>query len=252
MIHGQCQSCWTPILRSLADGATDERIPVRLAAVDALSNALLDGHAVAVPPGVLVKILGDIVVPMVLFLGQALVQTASGQRQKNIGNRIEPGRIETTANLEGDSDVGEEATVVVNHADQSSDDAATSSLAPIERSLKCLSSSFLQQLPKLSRYPSFDNLWLRFLHVFGFFLGAPHGFDHSQILGQGSKGRLHNHQVELAATVEMSRDHLSSLIALLAQGGVFRDREGLWDVTRDSVGQMAACSALLDEINLEL
>ena len=58
-----------PILRLLAEGASDSRREVRSACVSALFAAVQDRHIAAVPSGVLVEVLGDVLSPAITLLG---------------------------------------------------------------------------------------------------------------------------------------------------------------------------------------
>lgn len=258
------ESCWTPILSAMAEGCVDSRKPVRLAASNALCAAILDRHVRNVPIGLMVKILGDIYITVVLRLAEFLVKEKEQLRADN--NR---------AGLNGsiNSNNNNNSAVKKPRAVDPRDSVAQTSVSNTNNSIMSMSMSmpdpalekpfasgntdsdgsdevdftvmpllctickvFADQIKRLSSYPSFDRLWLRLVHVFGFFLGAPYGFDHSTLFPPNQLQLPFND--ELHRTVAAAGDHLATLINMLIKSGVFLDRKGLWAVTKDSLTQM--------------
>ena len=256
------ESCWLPILRAMADGANDERPAVRAAAVAALTHAISDRHALVVPAGVLVDILGEVVVPTVLLLGQGLVRealgAASAQSEQEQARAAKTLRSQTrdeellshltALTVEGSSDTRAPPAA----ASSSSLSRALAQPTPIrdlegstDELLAALTAAVVRQAVKLHRYPSFDKLWLRVLHMLGFFLGAPHGFDHGVLtlltqqqqqsspqarriaqgrdsLGGGSRESRAAAAEALAACVSVAKDQLYSTMEALSRAGVFK------------------------------
>jgi hypothetical protein len=187
----------------------------------------------AVPAGVLVNILGDIVVPSLMILGESTLQ-AEMKGKSSISNK------EIEQNGEG-REYGamlQKMTNLQKYSLDSQDNAylGTDSCSKqtggrpsgiIFDLLSSLSKSFLLQIKKVLPYPSFDKLWLRILHVMGFFLGAPHGYDLAKI-GNCNVLRL---------ATEEARDWMKTILGELTSMGVFKDRVGLSIVTHDTIRQ---------------
>jgi hypothetical protein len=223
------ESCWTPILRLLADAAGDSRVAVRSAASNALSRCILDRHIRAVPAGVLVNVLGDIVVPVILLLGEEMI------RERDVANisistqseHASQGSVSRESGTEV-AFLGEVASygreVLLRSAEQ---DSNGSNVIPVIECIGSLCFVFEEQIQRLCAFPTFDKLVLRMLHVFGFFLGAPHGF-------QLTKSHADEH---LNMAVTAAREHLTSILSLLHNLGVFKQRTGLWEVTKESLSQ---------------
>jgi len=262
------ESCWAPILRALADGANDDRNAVRVAAVDALSRSVADKHALAVPAGVMVDILGDIIVPTVLLLGESLFQSCMrGESTEGVRTRSDSRQLRDEEMLEevlGSVSASEEPPYSVEvfrspketsstHtfpsggntlarallAAHQKNDSSTSSMGPAVECLNTLCDAFLRQLRKLSSYPSFDKLWLRILHVLGYFLGAPHGYDPLQLPVPSSRQHQQNQTTlkQLAYAEEAAKNKLQQLLLVLISAGIFRSRTGLWTVSLDTIAQ---------------
>jgi hypothetical protein len=225
------ESCWTPIVRTLADGIVDERIPVRIASGNALAHAILDKHVHAVPPGVLVNILGDIVVPSLLLLGETVVNELNNNNKDSGKYKV------TSKNTEKEIEKSQYMKEFRN-ASKTMEESEYSPSKPIVEILCALSTVFLQQLKRLATYPSFDKLWLRLLHLMGYYLGAPHGFDHATLKSDSP----------LRLAINGSREQLKNMLRILITGGVFKDRGGLWVITLESVAQFSCCPNLIEEL----
>jgi hypothetical protein len=224
----------------MAEGCEDSRKPVRLAASKALSAAILDRHVRNVPIGLMVKILGDFYITVVLHLAEFLVK----EREKNLGSDSTPGSSgnEPTGRKKR-NEVKDSAALPVKAADNISvsallvGDAVDESEFSVVPLLCTLCKVFVDQIKRLSTYPTFDRLWLRLIHVFGYMLGAPHGFDHAAAFSSKSQRLVLTD--ELHRTVAAAGDHLATLINLLIKAEVFLERPGLWVVTKESILQMA-------------
>ena len=231
------ESCWMPILNAFADGATDDRMQVRCAAVHALSCAIVDRHVSAVPAGVLVNILGDIVVPTLLLLGESQIANESrgstpDAKAKGKSKSVLLSPAAADVSIENLSSISAAYVKTVN---------LNLSNSPICQLLAALSSTYLTQLHKLSSYPSFDKLWLRLLHVLGYFLGAPHGFEHN-------RGLISDH---LHLAVDECKKHLEMMLQTMVASEVFKNRVGLWTITQESVHQCKNCPDLIEHIALK-
>lgn len=220
------ESCWVPILQALADGVTDERLAVRTHAVHSLSNAILDKHSFAVPAGILVNILGDIIVPTLMMLGESTLQ-AETKEKSSVANEI----VEQSVDSKEYGAILQKMvmTNLQKYSLDSHDDGAnqivTATSGIIFDLLSSLSKSFLQQLKKVLTYPAFDKLWLRILHVMGFFLGAPHGYDAS--VGERSP--------VLRLATEEAKVWMKTILRELTSHGVFNERVGLSTVTNETL-----------------
>lgn len=248
------QSCWIPILRAMADGINDERHAVRVASVAALTHAISDRHALVVPAGVLVDILGDIVVPTVLLLAQGLVKSAliseqeTEKQAKKITSQSRDEDIlaqmlgvyeirSTAASLDGATS-GPHLAAAAPNGSTLSRVLLTAPVVVMKGTtaelLSALSDACMRHLKKLFKYPSFDKLWLRILHVLGYLLGAPHGFDHG-VLSIKQKGSALAVD-ELCTAVDTAKEQLSQLMASFSKAGVFKSRgAGLLNVTEETL-----------------
>lgn len=225
----------------MAEGCEDSRKPVRLAASKALSAAILDRHVRNVPVGLMVKILGDFYITVVLHLAEFLVK----EREKNPGSDNSAGSSgkESNGRKKKRNETKDAAAVSGKVADSASvstlleGDAVDESEFSVVPLLCTLCKVFVDQIKRLSTYPTFDRLWLRLIHVFGYMLGAPHGFDHAAAFSSKSQRLVLTD--ELHRTVAAAGDHLATLINLLIKAEVFLERPGLWVVTKESIMQMA-------------
>ena len=247
------ESCWTPILSAMAEGCSDSRKPVRLAASNALCAAIMDRHVKNVPVGLMVKILGDVYIATILKLAEFLVRETevSGSDTSRSGGYIDDDAVSNNtgdpasrrnSNKEiskktKDVRVRSESRSGDKSVEQSSAAEGADSILTVIPTLSITCKVFADQLKRFSSYPSFDRLWLRLIHVFGYFLGSPYGFDHTTHLPP-------QHRIpscELHRTVIVASEQLSTLINLLVKSGIFRERSGLWLVTKDSLQQMKHC-----------
>ena len=85
------ESCWAPILSALTEGVADDRAAVRRHSTLALSSAMADNHVLMVPASVLADILGNILMPAALLLGEHLVDVCrnremEGKKQDEAAN----------------------------------------------------------------------------------------------------------------------------------------------------------------------
>jgi hypothetical protein len=143
-----------------------------------------------------------------------------------------------------------------------------------EECILALSDSFSRQLRKLVAYPSFDKLLLRILHVLGYFLGAPHGFDHRLIANEPTETTADSSTdeeavdtlsetppksapatrptqtssciAELRGAVTSSERSLRQIILALKERDTFQTKHGLLQVTVDIVQQYQACPDIKD------
>ena len=236
----------------MAEGCVDSRKPVRLAASNALCAAILDRHVRNVPVGLMVKILGDIYITVILRLAEFLVKEKEQLRADN--NRAglshsssssavkKPRPVDTNdASPQRTNNVNNNTSIIDATPDKSRsvDNDGSEEIDFTVMPLLCtICKVFADQIKRLSSYPSFDRLWLRLVHVFGFFLGAPYGFDHSALFPPNQPQLQLPFNDELPRTVAAAGDHLATLLNMLIKSGVFLDRKGLWAVTKDSLTQM--------------
>jgi hypothetical protein len=104
----------------------------------------------------MVKILGDIYIAIILQLAEFLVK----EKEPTKGRQEED--VEIDFKTSGVSAVSE----TLELRDQQE---LKLTVIPI---MATLCKVFIEQVKRLSFYPSFDRLWLRLVHVFGYFLGT--------------------------------------------------------------------------------
>ena len=226
-------------MRAMADGINDERDAVRVASVAALTHAISDRHALVVPAGVLVDILGDIVVPTVLLLAQGLVKSAlitehDTERRSERKSTRQTRDEEILAQMLGTNE-GRTAAAPAPTSGGSTLSRVLMTAPAMEMKgtttelFRALTDACLRQLQKLAKYPSFDKLWLRILHVLGYLLGAPHGFDHGVLSIKQRESRVE----ELRGAVVSAKEQLTLLLEAF-KAGVCKTRPGLWTITLET------------------
>lgn len=222
-----------PILKTLADGLGDCRGAVSDAAVDALVSAVMDRHASAVPAGVLVKVLGDVVMPAVEQLGQRVLSQEcphSGPSpqlshppfvQRN-WMQVEMRQSAVQERELVDTDSESNTTTAARNdssgaAPETDPEISTDCLAPSCKELvafkKCvegLCTVFNRHIKKLSGFPAFDKLWLQLLDLLAGFLRADYGS---------------------VAISRFAAQKLREVLQVLTVESVFERREGLRTVT---------------------
>jgi hypothetical protein len=202
-------------LAALAEGITDDRKLIRSACIDALCCAILDKHAFAVPAGVLVDILADIISPAITVLGQCVAENIP-DNYSDFGVTI------------GEQIIKDEQNTETNARNEESD------LKQVEKILSALCEVFLNQIQKLASYPSFDKLWLRVLNVFGNLINI-------------NEAKIPRDEAKLQ---QLAKQKLKTIISALLLGGIFEIREGLWHVTKETVGLFQHCEKLADDISI--
>lgn len=245
---------------------------MRLASVNALSLAILDQHASVVPPGVLINTLESIYVHVILILGKRLSDIC----QQIVQNRDSNSNIEQKSDyndmLRYDEEVRQKSQfgTTTNERDERKIESGeymkdtpfslhgiitTELVRPDEQKettiicLSALCTVFISQFKKIMTYPSFDKLWLRLLHMFGYFLGATHGFDHSFLQSENIVDSFW--KKELASTVQFSRSSFVQLLECMISHKMFHDRTGLFSITKETVAQFSSCPELLNELDLK-
>lgn len=254
-------------MRALADGAIDKRAPVRIASVDALSNAILDRHTLAVPSAVMIKILLEIVIPTILFLGEDLLHTTETASAKSHLKEINQGEqvlqdvlredSEKRSKHSGSPDSVEKELDTSNRSNNKEEDfpqgvlqRTLSNVTPTRQlevgpAMECMSSlfkAFLQQIKKLSMQPKFDILWISILDLLGFFLLSPeHG-------GKFDKAIL-SRSPETVYTIDLCYDHLRIILHSMATNGLFGNQyRTRWYNTYDNVMKLNRGSRVFIEV----
>jgi hypothetical protein len=232
----------------------------------------------------MVNTLGDIVVPTVILLGESLLE---GAKLSETCAETRSGRPDPKVNGDNNTDayVGDvlsyDENVLRNSEPLSAGSHQTNTFSkeqlsdgndrtkktafarallssmtihdgnvvPVASCLSALCETFIMQIDKLAGYPSFDKLWLRLIHVLGFFLGAPHGFDHELLRGaDSSTGPSMVYSRELTKAVGVSKEKIFHMVKALLDYGVFKHRRGLWSVTGDTIQQFKACPDIIGHI----
>jgi hypothetical protein len=246
---GPWESCWVPVLKSLADGVNDKRLDVRSYAIDNFSRALMDKHALAVPAGTLINILIKIVTPTVLTLSQSILNELNEDDSTSEGlpRTASDDTIVTSAHS-----IGGVGGQVDHDTDTDTDTKALSpnkvvmkallgstgfdnNAIPTDACLVSLCESFLCQIEKLSSYPSFDKLWIELLYVFGFFLEGEHGFQHAILDSYPNK---ENEVAQIRVLISTTKHYLEKCLRNMTTLNMFRDRAGLWQVTQETLNNL--------------
>lgn len=247
---------------AMADGISDEREQVRKAASDALISAVLDRHSSAVPPGVLIDVLGDIVMPVVSYVGQHILdrpspslhcpavsepivapaghQHASPHLQRNwMRVEMKDSAVQEKEIPDTDSD-----PQLLGDSNAEPQRSATSTDPELEMFRKCLSGlslSLVRHLKRLSSFPSFDKLWLRFLELLVYFTHC------SENAGTGtvSEGQTCVKELE-----DISVEKVRELLRALTDERIFLHKEGLRTVTVDMLRGVDRCRSVIEELSI--
>lgn len=274
------ESCWLPILHTLAEGAADTRLLVRESVVDALVKAVSDRHSFAVPTGVLVQVLTTIYIPLVTFLNECVKKEAESSGTSSStsaasaagGNVVAPVAVNTTppvgsvssavaagaALREASHHVLQENWVKIEVQDDAASLDSNNSVVArsngllnagsiFEKSLSGLCSTFLRNIDKLRNFPAFDKLWLNLLDLFGTILkknlpAAPAGGDDATAVTTAAAAAKAE---EGPQKVDFASVKLLDVLTVLLQEGIFVHRESLWKITLEMIQQFR-CSALGD------
>lgn len=250
------ESCWAPILRVLADGCADDRQPVRHAAVAALSTAILDRHAQAVPAAVMIGILQDIIIPTVLSLGQSLL-TATPSKIASVNDLYEGEQMLQDIMRDDEEKISQRPSLLDEEPTDSEKEKIETSQGVLQKMLRsvallreletgcvceCLSAlckAFLLQLKKLSLHQAFDPLWMRILDLFSFFL-----------LSAENDGKFNEEiSFEAKSTVVRCYEHLRSVLRTLTLAGMFDNKHRTrWNITHDKLLLLNQGSVFLNEV----
>ena len=128
-------------------------------------------------------------------------------------------------------------------ADQQSDARAASAHTPAAAVLvHALGEVFTRHLSRLARHPSFEKLWCgRLMYLLGYYLGAPHGFAHEEVLGAAPTSSAEageNREGErLRETVVAARETLLRMMRGLVKGGHFKGADRLWNSTQETIAE---------------
>lgn len=264
------ESCWLPILHTLAEGAADTRLLVRESVVDALVKAVSDRHSFAVPTGVLVQVLTTIYIPLVTFLNECVKKEAESPLA--VSGVVAPVAVNTpppvgsvpsavaasAAIREASHHVLQENWVKIEvQDDTASADSANSLVARsngllnaasiFEKSLSGLCSTFLRNIDKLRNFPAFDKLWLNLLDLFGTILrkqpaATPAG---ATTAAAGEEAASKVEEAPQTQKVDFASVKLLDVLTVLLQEGIFVHRESLWKITLEMIQQFR-CSNMGD------
>ena len=217
--------------------------------MEGLSHAILDRHSSVVPPGVLIHILGDILIPVLQHLGEILVTAVHTELESHNRPLLPPPPV---AGTKGSEAAGAHLKPPAGKSDPTNSVmrvSKPSKIAFVEEAMCCLCTAFIRQLSKLCVYPSFDRLWLRLLHVFGYFLGAAHSFDDSLLTLSGDANATNIRQRELISASHLAQEKLRNMFEILVRTKIFRRRPELWVVTVDMVVLFRRCPGLAEDPN---
>lgn len=257
---------------AMADGISDKRDLVREAASKALVAAVLDRHSSAVPPGVLVNVLGDIVIPVVNYIGQQVLErrpqssrdgdSVAAAEQPPVGPPQLPHHLlqRNWMRVELRDSAVQEKEVPDTDLDNSASagcvrsDEGQGALSHIDLELEMfrnclagLTSSFIRHLKRIASFPSFDKLWLRFFELLVYFA---HCTEHVGVGGDRSAdgcGIYHHCERGLE---DISVENIRVLLQALVAERTFDHREGLRTVTVDMMRGTTRCRGLVEEIGI--
>jgi hypothetical protein len=193
MDGGVWKKCWFPVLQALANGVADEREAVRYGSAQTLCEILRDHHLRAVPTALVIEILTNMIVSAVHVLEDYIVvewnketlravppashhhghqQSPRLTNAKGASAAKRPVHVEESSWVAIERSDGVASTVegsVVSDASVPSGGSRT----VIEQCLETLATLILDNFTRLSKYPSFDKLWLRTLQCLIHFSEAP-------------------------------------------------------------------------------
>jgi len=252
----------------------DDRKPVRVSSVDALSSAILDRHTLAVPSAVMIRILQDIIIPTIQFLGEDLLSatdSSSGNGQGSVSSQNQNQgeqvlqevlredsekrlKRSPSKNADNDDEAKLESSSSHNKDDEDFPEGVLNrvlgSVTPTRElevgpAMECMSSlckAFLQQIKKLAVQPTFDSLWISLLDLLSFFLLSPeHGGKFDKVVLSKSP--------ETVYTIDLCYDHLRTILHSLASVGLFGNQHrARWGTTYDKVLKLSRGSRVFIEV----
>jgi hypothetical protein len=221
-----------------------------------------------VPISTLVEILGNILAPTTLLLGEMLVQrfvtektsdaSAPSQGGPTQGPTLEEEMLQSllmSSSIKNkDKGGGSGATTNPTSVDSApplgdkegvhdEDMVLHSPKDPAVQCVISLTQTFQRHIKSLAKYPAFDKLWLRVLHVLGYFLDAPHGFNHSLLKPEvvnSAHPALKAQQQELVDAATEAQAALGLLLSAVEHENIFLKKEGLKEVTTATVRDFKA------------
>lgn len=245
-----------PILKTLAEGVTESRMEIRTASCRALFDALLDRHAEAVPPGLLIEIIGNVLSPTIVKLGCFILDDLvdhvddgeASRSEKKISPRksatMEFEELQYVKTTSHDSKAHGEMSAFISDIELKSQEPCSSNKSLVIDALNCLNQVFLLHIQKLVQYPSFDKLWLRILFVFGYFLNTVPDSTDPTYVAVVELARTTRHGEELAEKVSSAMQvqdscnaNLQVLLTTMAAERIFEKRGGLYIITTETVSQ---------------
>lgn len=186
---------------------------MQLACSDALCRAIKDKHSKAVPAGVLVVILGDIFSNTIISVVSSyfpLSGATSEMRKFTNATYLEAETADPPINVS--PFLAQELVTSPQQAER------CVALTIVENCLESLCQVYIAELSKLSKYPSFDKLWIKIMSVLSYFLAGE----------SKSQFKL---RVDSAQMVKLCEEKLQQLLVAMEQNRIFEVREGLRSVT---------------------
>lgn len=284
------QKCWFPVLQALANGVADERENVRNGAAQTLFETVCDAHMRSVPTALVIDILTNMIVPAAHVLEDYMVAEwnkvilrASAHGNNTAANssvlRSSSGVVgsNNSRNNRGSSGasnravlaaVEESSWVAVDPQDSSdvaslaSGETGTSASVPtvntnksiLEQCLDTLSLCVLDNFSRLSKYPSFDKLWLRTIQCLIHFTECPTAFEATLAGGNGGSASVDSSGQESRLSMLLkisatSTQQLRLLLQAALQQKVFQNRQGLKSVTAEFIRQTKYALPLLELVD---
>lgn len=230
------------MLQGLANGIADEREAVREGCAQTLCEALRDNHLRSVPTSLVIEILASMVVPAIHVLwdfiyAESNKSTLRGGAVTTLQSAASKGA--QTAGSNG-KPTNKDETVLVVGKDLSKD----GNFLVLGQCLDTLGLSFLDNFDRLSKYPSFDKLWLRTVQCFLHFVDGPAEFE-------ASISSEHQMKPVLERLSEVALNNLQTLLVAAKDRKVFEQRPGLKSVTVEFLRHAKQASLLLASLSIE-
>jgi hypothetical protein len=272
---GVWKKCWFPVLQALANGVADEREAVRFGSAQSLCEILRDNHLRAVPTALVIEILTNMIVPAVHVLEDYIVvewnkealralppasHHHGHQQSPRLANTIAASSTRRPVHVEESSWVAVERSDGVSSTVEGSvaSDASVpsgGSRTVIEHCLETLATLILDNFTRLSKYPSFDKLWLRTLQCLIHFSEAPTALispDSASSNGLGFSGMvvvtdpgIHEERLRFLQQISATAtQQIHQIVTVILEKNIFEQRSALKTITLEFMRQATYVSSL--------
>jgi hypothetical protein len=243
-------------LKTLAEGVSDPRFEVQKVSLEALFTAVLDRHSAVVPPGVLVDVIDEVLIPVVHNLGincfalNNLKHDNSTPVNTAISSFLRENwmRVETKERVVHEKEEHDKILNFESNFSSSESVVVQQSVELFEKSVNNLTTLFSRHVKRMSAFPSFDRLWIRVLGLFCHLISESDIDEDESLLVDRSLPKVHSFILDLVG--DIAKMNLRTLLTLMLAENIFLLRVGLLSITQDQVSHYHSCLSLSKNIGL--